>query len=141
MTAFPDIIDIFQSWAPNNWDQDYAERYYSDYFYEKDCSLHDEVFVKREDGKVVGVIGYRLDRLETNDVYWLGWFFIHKAYTQRGYGNELLQFVINELKNKNLAASTKTIMVSRLDGPTPQLANKLVDKAIKAKTVGLKRSA
>ena len=54
---------------------------------------------------------------------------------------DLYRWQINELKNKKLITSAKTIMVSRLDGPNPKIASQLVDKAIKAETIGLKGSA
>jgi len=51
---------------------------------------------------------------------------------------DLYAWQANELKSKPLTGSAKTIMVSRLDGPTPDIANQLVDKALKAEAVGLK---
>ncbi len=50
---------------------------------------------------------------------------------------ELYRWQPNELKNRVFWLDVKTIMVSRLDGPTPAIAKALVDKAMRAEKKGL----
>ena len=54
---------------------------------------------------------------------------------------ELYRWKKNELKDPFLRLSTKTIMVSRLDGPGANIARELIDKAIAAETAGVKGTA
>ncbi|MHC5059532.1 MAG: TIGR03790 family protein [Planctomycetota bacterium] len=51
---------------------------------------------------------------------------------------ELYRWMPNELKHRLFWTDTKTLMVSRLDGPTEDIAVGLVDKAISAERNGLK---
>ena len=91
------IIEIFDSWKPQNYDTQYAIKYYQKFFSEIPCCQHDTVFVCENDGHVVGVTGYCPDD-ETNDVYWLNWYYVRKNLTSQGHGRFLLDFVIKELK-------------------------------------------
>ncbi len=72
------IIAVFDSWAPDKWDKEYAERYYRDLFDNRHCHPKDEVFVGVVNGRIVGVSGYCQDLQETNDIHWLNWFYVHK---------------------------------------------------------------
>lgn len=84
------------------WDRKIAKRYYDDYFSNKTiCLRGDMVYVGTIKDKIVGITGYFLDRYETKN-YWLGWFYIHKNYAGKGYGKELLEFVVKKLKKKGI---------------------------------------
>ncbi len=54
---------------------------------------------------------------------------------------DLYRWKKNELKDPFLRLSTKTVMVSRLDGPGANIARELVDKAIAAETAGVRGTA
>lgn len=54
---------------------------------------------------------------------------------------QLYRYQPNELKQRVFWFDVKTLMVSRLDGPSEKIATELVDKAIAAERVGLKGSA
>ena len=56
-------------------------------------------------------------------------------------GYELYRWQPNELKQRILWVGTKTMMVSRLDGPGHNIAKALVDKAIAAEQKGLEGNA
>lgn len=99
-SANPDDYDTIIKLFDNNQDKEFAMRYYKFFFNDRHCCPHDEVLVKVVEGKIVGVIGYCPDRLETDDIYWLGWFYVHKDCRGHGYGRELLDYVIDILKNK-----------------------------------------
>lgn len=95
------ILSVIGS-HPFKWDKRIAKRYYDDYFSNKNIYLKgDIVYVGTIDDKVIGVIGYSLDRYETKN-YWLGWFYVHKNYKGEGYGKELLGFVVKKLKSKGV---------------------------------------
>jgi len=54
---------------------------------------------------------------------------------------DLYRWQKNELQNMPLWLPSKTLMVSRLDGPSPKIAAGLIDKAIKAEKNGLSGTA
>lgn len=84
------------------WAKPIAKRYYDDYFSDKSALLKgDKVYVLILGKKVIGVIGYSLDRYETQN-YWLGWFYVDKAHQGRKNGKELLTFVEKNLKDKGV---------------------------------------
>ena len=84
------------------WDKPIAKRYYEDYFSGNSAPLKgDKVYVLTLDKKVIGVIGYSLDRYETKN-YWLGWFYVHKAHQGKNNGKQLLTFVEKKLKGKGV---------------------------------------
>lgn len=84
----------------NKWDKPLAKRYYKSKFNNTcNCFEGDKVFVGMVKKKIVAVIGYCPDRLETKRSYWLGWFYVHKDYRDNKYGQTLLRKVINELKD------------------------------------------
>jgi GNAT superfamily N-acetyltransferase len=96
-----EILSIIDSHA-YKWDKKPAKKYYDDYFSKKDdCLKGDNVYVGIIDNKIVGVIGYYIDRYETNH-YWLGWFYIDKQFTNQGYGKQLLEHITKELKDKGV---------------------------------------
>lgn len=84
---------------PRKWDKPLARLYYDDYFPEK--MKKDAVFVGTLNGKVVGTIGYSLDRYESKN-YWMGWFYVHKDHEKEGWGKKLLDHVVKELKAKGV---------------------------------------
>ena len=51
---------------------------------------------------------------------------------------DLYRWQVNELKNRLLWLNVKTLMVSRLDGPSAEIAKGLVDKALKAERNGFR---
>ena len=96
---YGEIINIFESWGFDHWDTDYAAKYYRAFF--NNCCQGDEVFVLKISCKIVGVTGYCPDPEESDGIYWLNWFYVHKDYKDHGYGRKLLDYVINKLKNKD----------------------------------------
>ena len=55
------------------------------------------------------------------------------------FGNyELYRWQPNELKNSSHSQNVETLMVSRIDGPSSDIAKGIIDKAISAETTGLK---
>ena len=82
------------------WDKPLSKEYFKRKFSNTcDCFKEDKVFVGTIDKKIVAVIGYCPDRLETKGCYWLGWFYVHKEYRDRKYGQALLKKVIDQLKD------------------------------------------
>lgn len=94
------ILSVIGSY-PFKWDRRIAKRYFDDFFDESISLKGDKVFVLEADGEVIGVIGYSLDRYETNN-YWLGWFYIHEDYQDKGYGKRLLNYVARTLRRKGV---------------------------------------
>ena len=45
------------------------------------------------------MIGCCPDRLETKDVYWLGWFYTHQDFEGNNIGGKLLGFMIKHLSD------------------------------------------
>ena len=83
------------------WDRPIAKRYYDDYFPNINLFKGDKVYVLTSGTKVIGVIGYFLDRYETEN-YWLGWFYVHKNYQGKTHGKKLLEYIIKKLKSKGV---------------------------------------
>ncbi|MHC4580353.1 MAG: TIGR03790 family protein [Planctomycetota bacterium] len=54
---------------------------------------------------------------------------------------DLYRWQPNELAKDSLALGLRTLMVSRLDGPSPEIARGLVDKSMAAEKTGLKGTA
>lgn len=96
-----DILDIIESYNKTKWDKRIAKRYFDDYFRYPELFEKDAIFVIEEDGRIIGVIGYAIDIYETEN-YWLGWFYVHSAYCNKGHGKNLLEFVKKELKKLNV---------------------------------------
>lgn len=94
------IIELFDSWYPDNWDSYYAKRYYRDFFDNPHFYLGDKVFVGIVDERIVGVTGYCPDPEETEGIYWLNWFYVHQDFIKHRYGGQLLDHVVEILKNK-----------------------------------------
>jgi len=91
------ILAIFKSRKPR-WDKRFAKIYYVDFF-EKGAYPNDQVFVGEMGRKIVSVIGCCPDRLETKDVYWLGWFYTHQDFGGKNIGTKLLGFMIKYLSD------------------------------------------
>lgn len=96
------ILSVIGSYR-RKWDKDFAERYYNDFFQKNSAlSKRDRVYVYADKKEVIGVIGYSLDYYETDNNYWLSWFYIHKDYNGNGYGIKLLDYLIKRLKSKGV---------------------------------------
>jgi GNAT superfamily N-acetyltransferase len=93
------IEEIFRSYEPAH-DWKYARKYYEDFFGWPEQHKDDAVLVGVMDGRVVGVIGFNADRYEANDIYWLGWFYVHKDERGQDHGTKLLKQVIREVKKR-----------------------------------------
>lgn len=96
------IIALFKSWYPDDWDTNCAKKYYQDYFGGKHGYPKDKVYVGILNKKILGVTGYCPDVCETEGIYWLNWFYVHKDFAQRGYGygHQLLNYVLKIIKAK-----------------------------------------
>ena len=93
------ILSVIGSY-PCKWDRRIAKRYYDDYFSNKPiCLQEDKIYVLTLNNRIIGVIGYSLDKYETNN-YWLGWFYVHKKYQGKGYAKRLLDYIARKLKRK-----------------------------------------
>ena len=90
------MVKVFESWKPRDWDKDPAAEYYQKYFNKEDY-LEDKNFVGIYDNKIVSVIGYTPDS-EVKNVFWLGWFYTHKDYTQMKFGTQMYEHLIMILK-------------------------------------------
>jgi ribosomal protein S18 acetylase RimI-like enzyme len=96
------ILSVIGSYR-HQWDKDFAKRYYDDYFNTNTgLSKRDRVYVLTDDEELLGVIGCCPDYYESDHNYWLGWFYIHSQYKKRGYGRQLLDHVIEEMKKLNI---------------------------------------
>ncbi len=96
------IERVFESRKYNgqeNWDWESARQYY-DSFFDSRKSSQDQVFVGILERKVVGVIGYHTRTSEGRGICWLGWFYTHTDFGKRGFGQRLLEHVVNELEKK-----------------------------------------
>lgn len=93
------IKAVFKSHQPDN-DWGYAKRYYQSYFFSPHLHTHAVVMVAVLEGRIVGVVGYLRDRTEIDDVFWLGWFYVHAAEGGKGYGELLLNRVVEEVKER-----------------------------------------
>lgn len=96
-----DILDVIGSHKDAKWDKPIAKKYFDDFFKYHDLFEKDKVYVIEVDNKIIGLIGYSMDKYETKN-YWLGWFYIHGEFCNKGHGNELFNFIKKELKLKNV---------------------------------------
>lgn len=94
------ILSVIGSY-PFKWDKRIAKRYYDDYFTNSTSLNGDSIYVLMDNGNIIGVIGYSLDRYETRN-YWLGWFYVHSKYQGKGFAKKLLRYVIQKLKSKGV---------------------------------------
>ena len=94
------ILSVIGSYR-QKWDRPIAKKYYDVFFSTPECLKGDTVYVAVLHNKIVGVSGYFIDRYET-DYYWLGWFYIHKDWARNRYGEQLLKYVIEQLKKKKV---------------------------------------
>ena len=92
-----DILVVIGSHKEAKWDRPIAKRYFDDFFKYPELFNTDKVYVVEEGDRIVGVIGYSLDKYETKN-YWLGWFYVHSDYCKKGYGKHLFYFLRKELK-------------------------------------------
>lgn len=95
----PAIEEIFKSHHTHH-DWKYAERYFRSYFASSQLHTGDMVLVGVIHDRVIGVVGYLQDKAETDDVYWLGWFYVHNREKGCNHGTKLLNYVISDLKKK-----------------------------------------
>jgi len=94
------ILSVIGSY-PFKWDKGIAKKYYSDYFSDRKLFRGDQVYVLELDGKIIGVVGYSLDRYETKN-YWLGWFYVHKKYQGGKSAKKLLDHIIGKLRSRGV---------------------------------------
>ncbi len=95
------ILRVIGSYSQGKWDKPIAKKYFDDFFDYKKLFEQDKVYVVEDNDNIVGVIGYHVDKYETNN-FWLGWFYVHSDYEKKGYGEHLFEFVKEKLKNKNV---------------------------------------
>lgn len=103
-----DILKIFKSWKPEDWDIKPANEHFTRFFESNDFP-QDKFFVGFINNKIVSVIGYCHDN--ANEISWLEWFYTHKDYKQLGVGKSMFDFVISELiarKVKKLFVNTSS---------------------------------
>jgi ribosomal protein S18 acetylase RimI-like enzyme len=93
------IEAIFRSYR-SNYDWKYAKRYYKAYFGLPDLHAKEAVLVGVVEDRVVGVIGYIPNKSETDDIFWLGWFYVHKDAKGGGHGKRLLERVVRDVKKR-----------------------------------------
>jgi GNAT superfamily N-acetyltransferase len=96
-----DILNVIGSHKEAKWDKPIAKKYFDDFFKYPELFKKDKVYVIEEDGTIIGVIGYSIDKYETKN-YWLGWFYIHGEYCNKGYGKKLFHFIKEKLKPMNV---------------------------------------
>ncbi len=70
-----------------------AERDYRDV-----AGFYDQ-FVLEQEGKVIGVTGYKTPP-GCDNTYWLSWTYIHEDYTNQGLGRKILTELIEHLKDQ-----------------------------------------
>jgi GNAT superfamily N-acetyltransferase len=92
------IEKVFRSHGAGDWR--FARRFYQSYFAAPEQHTNHVVLVGCVGERIVGVIGYIQDRVETDDVFWLGWFYVHKDEAGKHYGEQLLGRVVRELKER-----------------------------------------
>jgi len=95
------ILRVIGSYSQAKWDKPIAKKYFDDFFDYKKLFEKDKVYVLEDNDNIVGVIGYHVDKYETNN-FWVGWFYVHSDYEKKGYGEHLFKFVKEKLKNKNV---------------------------------------
>lgn len=93
------IQEIFQSHHPNP-DWEYAHRYLHFYFNYPDYHPTECMLVGLVENRILGIIGYLQDRRGIEDIYWLGWFYVHRDAKGNNYGTQLLNRVISEVKKR-----------------------------------------
>ncbi len=57
-------------------------------------------FVGKVDGEVIGLIGVYTERDDKSQSAWLGWFCVDENFRGLGYGKNLLDFAILQVKEK-----------------------------------------
>lgn len=93
------IKAVFKSHQPDN-DWKFAKRYYHSYFTAPQMHSNAVVLVAVVEGRIVGVVGYLRDRTEIDDIFWLGWFYVHAEDRGKRYGELLLDRVVEEVKER-----------------------------------------
>lgn len=94
-----EIEQIFLSYEPA-YDWHFARKYYEDFFGSPERHRGDAVLVGVSEGRVVGVVGLKSDWYEVNDIFWVGWFYVHKDVRGQAHGARLLDRVIREAKQR-----------------------------------------
>ena len=105
-----DVIDLAHlTWADDFKTKDSPEEsYLSSIEPEKYQELWDrknfrtlEYFtIKNEGGDVIGIAGLSTKKAETENIVWLEWYAVHPLHRGKGYGREILQWVISKVKQK-----------------------------------------
>ena len=65
------------------WDRRNAKRYFDDYFDNMIPLRGDRTYVLILNSRIEGVIGYSVDRYETNNC-WINWFYVRKKLQGKG---------------------------------------------------------
>ena len=96
------VIHVIRSFDP--FDARLAGRTLDHYFNEEedDEVADNKIYVGTFEGKVVAVGGYFRDYYGTRRSFWLGWFYVHPDYRNRGFGHKLLNKVERELRGKKV---------------------------------------
>lgn len=92
-----------------------AAEYFTRYFNDEERlqSVNEKNFVikPQPESPAAGVGGFMADMYNTPDIYWLTWFYVDHNNRGRGYGSQLLQFVIDrvcDLKARKLYLDTSS---------------------------------
>ncbi len=93
------IKEVFNSHTPC-YDWKYARRHYASYFKSEELQAKEEVLVGLVGDRVVGVIAHLHDVNEADDIYWLGWFYVHKDEQGNQHGKHLLDHVVQVVKKR-----------------------------------------
>jgi GNAT superfamily N-acetyltransferase len=93
------IRAVFKSHTPC-YDWKFAKRHYLSYFDSPELRAKEEVLVGLVGDRVVGVIAYLHDVHEADDIYWLGWFYVHKDEQGNQHGKRLLDHVVDVVKKR-----------------------------------------
>jgi len=83
------------------WDRRNAKKYFEDYFDDIVPLRGDRTYILMLNSKIEGVIGYSVDRYETNNC-WINWFYVRKKYQGKGYGKKLISHLAMILKRKGI---------------------------------------
>lgn len=81
-------------------DARYAKRYYRDYF-RRYGQGWDKILVAEVAKRIAGVSGYFYDNKEAQGIYWLGFTYVHPAFQGRRVGQQLLSYIVDDLKRRN----------------------------------------
>lgn len=90
------IAGVFRSHRPNR-DWRFASAYFRERFAVQGPCPDDVLLVGVKGDRVIGVIGYWIHEDDMDDVFWLNWFYVHRAEGGQQHGKRLLGRVIEDL--------------------------------------------